>query len=419
MNLMTHAKQTLSSEFELVQFRRQFPILDTPINGCRLSYLDNAATSHMPQRVLSALWHYETTARANVQRGVHQLASRSTDAYDKARECVARYLNAVSSEEVVFTSGTTASVNLLAHSLGALFKTGDEVIISQAEHHSNYIPWMMLSERSGVKVKVVPVTEDGRIDMQAYRGLISSKCRLVAMNHASNVTGAVTDVESLVRTAHQAGALVFLDGAQAVPHGPVDVHGMDIDFYAFSGHKCYGPTGIGVLWGRQNLLDQLPPFIGGGGMTKRVDTDSAEYFTGYRRFEAGTPPIAQAVGLGEALDWLLEMPWDSLHARERMLTAQLLVVLESIPGLKIIGPRSVDHRLPLFSFDIAGMHPHDICHLMDQQGIALRGGHHCAQPLHQAFGLLSSTRVSLGLFNGEDDIIAFSTALKTTMEKLQ
>ncbi len=408
-----------TSEFQLAKFRRQFPILDTPINGCRLRYLDNAATSHMPQRVLSALWHYETTARANVQRGVHQLASRSTDAYEKARGVVARYLNADSSEEVIFTSGTTGSVNLLAHSLGALFKAGDEVIISQAEHHSNYIPWMLLSERSGVIIKTVPVTEDGRIDLQAYRALLSPRCRLVAMTHASNVTGAVTDVKSIIRLARDAGALVFLDGAQAVPHGPVDVVDMDVDFYAFSGHKCYGPTGIGVLWGRQDLLDLMPPFMGGGGMTQRVDTGSSEYLKGRRRFEAGTPPIAQAVGLGEALDWLLEMDWDSIRAQERKLTAQLLEVLESIPGLQIIGPRNLDHRIPLFSFDVDGIHPHDICHLMDQQGIALRGGHHCAQPLLQAFGLLASTRVSLSLFNGADDIIAFSVALRKTMEKLK
>ena len=416
---MKHAKQVTTPEFELAQFRRQFPILDTLVNGCRLHYMDNAATSHMPERVLSALWRYETTARANVQRGSYHLASRSTEAYEGARASVARYLNAVSPEEVVFTSGTTASVNLLAHSLGACFKPGDEVVISQAEHHSNYIPWMMLSERIGVKIKVVPVTGDGRIDLQAYEKMVSSRCRLVAMTHASNVTGAVTDVESVVRIAHEAGAFVFLDGAQAAPHGPVDVRALDIDFYAFSGHKCYGPMGIGVLWGHRDLMDQLPPFMGGGGMVQRVDEERIEYATGHRRFEAGTPPIAQAVGLGEAMDWLLELPWDTLHVRERMLSARLLEVLEDIPGLRIIGPRNLDQRLPLFSFDIDGIHPHDICHLLDQQGIAMRGGNHCAQPLAQAFGVTASTRVSLGLFNGEDDIIALSIALKKTIEKLQ
>ncbi len=409
----------LTSEFELAKFRGQFPILETSINGRKLHYLDNAATSHMPQRVLSAVWNYETTARANVQRGVHQLASRSTNAFEKARENVARFLNAFSSNEVVFTPGTTASVNLLAHSLGSRFKTGDEIIISQAEHHSNYIPWMMLSERNGVTVNIVPVTTDGRISMRAYREMISPRCRLVAITHVSNVTGAVTDVKSVVDTAHGVGALVFLDGAQAVPHGPVDVRSLDIDFYAFSGHKCYGPTGIGVLWGRQDLLDELPPFIGGGGMTQRVERSTTEYFTGYRRFEAGTPPIAQAVGLGEALAWLMELPWDNLHLRECRLMEQLLEVFDSTPGLKIIGPRDLDQRLPIFAFAIEGMHPHDICHLMDQQGVALRGGHHCAQPLHRAFNVSVSTRLSLGLFNAEDDIIAFSTALRSTIKKLQ
>ncbi|PID40907.1 MAG: hypothetical protein CR984_00805 [Proteobacteria bacterium] len=416
---MKQAKQVSSTNVELEAFRRQFPILDTSVNGRRLHYMDNAATSHMPERVLSAMWRYETTCRANVQRGSYHLASCSTGAYEAARASVARYLNACSPEEVIFTSGATASVNLLAHSLGSRFRPGDEVVISQAEHHSNYIPWMMLAERVGVGIRVVPVTDEGRIDIDAYKKLVSSQCRLVAMTHASNVTGAVTDVESVVRIAHDAGALVLLDGAQAAPHGPVDVQRLDVDFYAFSGHKCYGPMGIGVLWGRHNLLDRLPPFLVGGGMVGRVERSRIEYATGHRRFEAGTPPIAQAVGLGEAMDWLLELPWDTLHRRERTLCAQLLDVLGDIPGLRIIGPRTLDQRLPLVSFDIDGIHPHDICHLLDQNGIAMRGGHHCAQPLTQAFGIMASTRVSLGLFNGEDDIMALFAALKKALEKLQ
>lgn len=413
-----HAKQFATSEFELAQFRRQFPILETRVNGCRLHYLDNAATTHLPERVLSALWHYETNSRANVQRGVHQLASRSTDAYEGARVSVARYLNAASTQEVIFTSGTTASVNLLAHSLGSTFQAGDEVLISQAEHHSNSVPWLMLGERAGLVIKVVPVTEEGRLDLEAMKRLISPRCRLVAVTHASNVTGAITDVVAVVGIAREAGALVFLDGAQMVPHGPVDVQAMGIDFYAFSGHKVYGPTGIGVLWGRQALLEDLPPFMGGGGMVKRLHLGRREYAQGHQRFEAGTPPIAQAVGLGEALEWLMELPWDGLHEREHRLSARLLEVLKAMPGLRVLGPQNLDQRLPLFSFDIEGMHPHDICHLMDQQGVALRGGHHCAQPLMERFGVSASTRVSLALFNDEDDISALSEALKTTMEKL-
>lgn len=406
-------------KFCLSSFRHQFPILEEPVNGCRLHYLDNAATTQVPQRVLSALYQYEATARSNVKRGVHQLASRSTDAYEGAREIVARYLNAQSHEEVVFTSGTTASVNLLAFSLGSTFEAGDEIVISQSEHHSNYIPWMMLGERQGVIIKIAPVDGDGRIDMEALERLVSPRCRLIALTHASNVTGAVTDVISVVKIARHSGALVFLDGAQAAAHGPLDLQELDVDFYAFSGHKCYGPTGVGVLWGRQGLLKDLPPFLGGGGMVQRVCDTHTDYAEGYRRFEAGTPPIAQAVGLGEALQWLMEQPWETLRQRERKLTGLLLSMLKSIPGLRLLGPGNLDQRLPLVSFDIAGVHPHDLCYLLDQQGVALRGGSHCAQPLMQSFGVSASSRVSLALYNDEDDIEALSVALKSAVKILQ
>lgn len=390
--------------FDIQEFRSHFHILSTEVYGNPLCYLDNASTTLIPDNVLSAQLEFESTSRSNVARAGHFLATRATDAYEQARATVARYLNITNTDEIIFTSGTTAAINLLAHSLGATFKPGDEVVVSLAEHHSNFVPWQLLRDRAGIVLKTIPLAEDGRLDLDALETLVTDRCKLIAVTHASNVTGAITDVETIVAAARKVGAQVLLDGAQGAAHGPVDVPALGVDYYAFSGHKSFGPTGVGVLWGRAELLEPLPPFMGGGGIVERVTLAENRYASVPARFEAGTPPIAQAVALGAALEWLMALPWPEVRAHEQRLTQRLLASLESVPGLRIIGPRSADRRLPLFSFDMDGIHPHDLCHILDHQGVALRGGHHCAQPLMDALDLMATSRASLSLFNDETEI---------------
>jgi len=404
--------------FDITEFRAQFPILGSEVNGCRLRYLDNASTTFMPTAVLASMVEFENSSRANVSRAGHSLASKATDAYEQARSSVARYLNIENAEEVIFTPGTTAAINLLAYSFGSTFQPGDEVVVSLAEHHSNFVPWQLLRDRRGVHLKTIPLLADGCLDLETLDSLVTDRCKLIAVTHASNVTGAITDVDHVVAAARRVGAQVLLDGAQAAAHGPVDLPALGVDYYAFSGHKCFGPTGIGVLWGRQSLMGELPPFMGGGGMVERVTLEGNHYAQGAGCFEAGTPPIAQAVSLGAALEWLLALPWKEIRAHERRLTRKMLHSLQTIPGLRIIGPCTEEGRLPLFSFDIDGMHPHDICHILDQQGIALRGGHHCAQPLMDAFDLMATSRASLSIFNDEADIDALAEGLKQVIEVL-
>lgn len=403
--------------FDLRGLKAQFPLLKTEVKGGPLRYLDNASTTPMPQAVLDALFDFESGARSNVSRAGHQLAARATDAYEQARAEVARYLNA-SDSDIIFTSGATAAINLLAHSLGSTLKPGDEVLLSLAEHHSNFIPWQMLRDRRGIVVKIIPLLPDGRLDLDTLDEFVSERCKLIALTHVSNVTGAVTDVPRVVAAADKVGAQILLDGAQAVAHGSQDVQALGVDYYAFSGHKCFGPTGVGVLWVKDLESDKLPPFMGGGGMVARVNLAENHYVSGSRRYEAGTPPVAQAVGLGAALNWLMAMSTEALRDYESRLTRQLLASLEGIEGLRIIGPANIDNRLPLVSFDIEGAHPHDICHLLDQEGLALRGGHHCAQPLMDHFDLMATSRASLAFYNTEEDIEALAAGLKKAIEIL-
>ena len=399
--------------------RKQFPIFERKINDKPLHYLDSAAMAQIPQVVLDAVWQYETHSRANVQRSVYQLATESTDAYQGARLSVANYLNAPSAEEVIFTSGTTAAINLLAYGFGASLQEGDEVLISLAEHHSNFVPWQMLRDRCGIELKAIPLQSDGSFNLDEIDSLVTERCKLIAVTHVSNVTGLVSDVSRLVKAANKVGARVFLDGAQAAPHGPIDVQALGVDFYAFSGHKCFAPTGVGVLWCRQQALDELMPVMGGGGMVERVALDYTSYAAGYRVFEAGTPPIAQAVGLGAAVDWLQTLPWQNISRHEKELSVKLLEGLKDIPGLHLLGSEDLEGRLPIFSFDIEDMHPHDICHILDQHGVALRGGHHCAQPLLAEFDLFAATRASLALYNNEHDIDALLAGLHKALEILK
>lgn len=374
---------------------------------------------HRSDLVLAALQEFETSKRGNVSRSGHYLATQADEAYQLARQQAAQYINAETAEEIVFTSGTTASINLLANSLGSMLNAGDEVVISLAEHHSNFIPWQLLRDRSGIVLKAIGLTDDGRLDLSTLDDLVTDRCRLIAVGHVSNVTGAITDVKRITSKAQSVGAQVLLDGAQAVPHGPVDVQDLGVDYYAFSGHKCFAPNGIGVLWGRGDALAKLPPFMAGGGMVERVSWEANSYASGYRRFEAGTPPIAQAIGLGAALDWMMNLSWSQIKAHETALIDKMLAILNNTPELKIIGPNSAEDRIPVFSFDIAGYHPHDLCYLLDQQGIALRGGHHCAQPLMDVYDLVGTSRASLSFFNHEADIERFAAGLNNAINELR
>ncbi len=405
--------------FSPANWREHFPLLAARRPEAPLHYLDNAATGQICHEALNAAMAFETQSRANVLRGTYRLAERADAAYENARRRVAAWLNAASAEEVVFTSGTTASINLVAHAFGDTLQPGDEVVLSLAEHHSNFVPWQMLRDRRGVKLRILPLNAEGRLDLSSLGDFITPRCRLVAVTHASNVTGAVTDVAPLVAAARAVGARVLLDGAQAVQHGPVDVAALGVDFYAFSGHKVFGPTGVGVLWGRGEVLAALPPFLGGGGMIEHVSVDATTYALPPRRFEAGTPPIAQAIGLGAALDWLRQQPWADMHAHTARLAQRLIDGLAVLQGLTFIGPRELRDRLPVVSFDLAGIHPHDICQVLDERGVAVRGGHHCAQPLMDCFKLQGAVRASIVPYNDEADIDALLAGLKDAVRKLK
>lgn len=407
-----------ATAFDPAAIRAQFPLLNRGLNGGPLHYLDNGATSQLPQAVLDAVVKFETTSRANVLRSVHRLAEAATDAYEGARLDIARYLN-VPGDEIIFTSGTTSAINLVARSFGEGMQPGDEVVVSLLEHHGNFVPWQMLRDRRGVVLKILPVTAEGRIDLSALERTVGKRTKLIALAHVSNVTGAVTDAAPVVTAARTVGARVLLDGAQRTPHGPVDLPGLGIDFYAFSGHKMFGPTGIGCLWAKKELLDVLPPLMGGGEMIRTVTVERTEWADVPHKFEAGTPPIAQAVGLGAAVRWLMALDWAAAATHELRLTQRVLDGLGQLKGARVIGPSGLQGRAPVISFDLAGAHPHDVCQILDGFGVALRGGHHCAQPLMDHFGVAGTTRASLALYNNDADVDALLTGLDAAAAKLR
>lgn len=394
--------------FDAHAFRSAFPLLERGHGamGRRLHYLDNAATTQVPQRVLDALVAHETTCRANVRRGFYPLAEAATEAYEGARATVAAYLGAADPREVVFTSSATAAINLVALAMGERLGRGDEVVLSVLEQHGNLIPWLMLRERTGITLRFLTATGDGRIDARSIADAITPRCRLVAVTHGSNVTGAMTDPAPLVAAARAVGAWLLLDGAQRAAHGPLDVASMGADFYVLSSHKVFGPTGVGVLWGRRAVLEELPPVFGGGGMSRSVTLTGAIPAEAPYKLEAGTPPIAQAVGLATALDIVKRLPWADVHAHLLRLTGRLLARLGSIRGCRVLGPLDLHDRLPIVSFAIDGIHPHDLCHLLGERGVCVRGGHHCAEPLMESFGLEGTTRVSLAPYNDDADVDA-------------
>jgi cysteine desulfurase / selenocysteine lyase len=387
-----------------MSLRTRFPIFAR--TGKRLAYLDSGASAQIPDIVLDAVREFETGKRANVKRGVHALAEAATEAYAAARAQVAAYLGA-SPEETIFTSGCTAAINLVAHAFGTTLKPGDEIVVSELEHHSNLVPWQMLAARTGAVLRFLDGDGEGRI----VPSPLSPKTKIVALAHVSNVTGAVLDVASIVAEARKLGARVLLDGAQRAPHGPVDVTSLGVDFYAFSGHKAFAPHGAGVLWMKSTLIETLPPFLGGGEMIARVTREGFVPAKGPAKFEAGTPPISGAIGLGAACAWLATLDWNAIAAHELRLTGRLLDGLAAVSGVRILGPTGLQARAPVVSFDLEGAHPHDICQIMDRFGVALRGGHHCAQPLHAKYDLAGSTRASLAMYCEDSDIDLFFEGL--------
>lgn len=394
--------------FDVAAIRQQFPILQRTVHGKPLIYLDSAASAQKPDVVLDAMTDLARTSYANVHRGLHTLANETTEAYEKARETVARFINAEPTE-VVWTKSATEAVNLVASSFGLSLKAGDEIVLSEMEHHANIVPWHFLRERKGVVLKFIPVLDDGRLDMEAFKGLLSEKTRMVAVTHMSNVLGTVNDVAEVVRLAHAAGAPVLLDGCQGVVHTKVDVKALDVDFYVFSGHKLYGPTGIGVLYGKAERLAALPPYQGGGEMIGSVSLDRITYADPPHRFEAGTPAILEAVGLGAAIAWLNGLDRNAIFAHEHALYERVAEQLRGVNGVRILG--EAPGKGAVLSFTVEGAHAHDIAQVLDRYGVAVRAGTHCAEPLMRRFGVTSSARASFALYNTEAEADAFVDAL--------
>ena len=399
--------------------RGLFPAISSGDAG---AYLDNAATTQAPDPVLAAMAGFERMGRANVKRGIYPLAARATDAFEDARASVARYLSAADKDEVVFTSGATAAINLVAHAFGESLEKDDEIIIGEGEHHANIVPWQMLRDRKGVELVVLPVDGDGHLQLEKLPNLITERTRLIAVTHASNVTGAVSDVRVITAMARKRGIRVLVDGAQRAAHGLLDMQSLGCDFYVLSGHKMFGPTGIGALWARKEILEEMPPFLGGGEMIQRVTFRKTTFAPPPHRFEAGTPPVTQAIGLGAAADWLMGLDWPAITARERTLAQAMLEVLRRHGRIKVWEPAGFEGgrvpRLPILSFTVDGAHPHDICQLMGAEGVSLRGGHHCAQPLMDRLGAEATTRASIALYNDQADIDAFARALEKTLKVL-
>ena len=386
--------------FDPPVLRREFPIF---ANNPELVFLDSGASAQKPRAVIDRIAEYYRTDYANVHRGIYRLSARSTERYEEAREKVRRFLNAADPREIVFVRNTTEAINLVAQSWGPAFlKEGDEVLISVLEHHSNIVPWQLLRDRIGVRLVVAPIDATGGLDLAAFEAQLSPRTRLVAITHVANATGAVVPVETIVRLAHAKGAKVLIDGSQAAPRLPVDVRALGCDFYAFTGHKAYGPTGIGVLYGRYELLTEMPPWQGGGEMILHVSFDKTEYQDPPHRFEAGTPNIAGTIGLGAAIDFIEELGREGILEHEEALTDYGVDRLSRIPGVKLLD--AGQRRLGILSLDMEGVHPHDVAQVLDQHHVAVRAGDHCAQPLMEWFGLSGTTRASLGVYNDERDI---------------
>ena len=399
-----------SLAFDVATVRADFPILNQQVHGRPLVYLDNAATTQKPRAVIDALQRYYTTDNANVHRGVHVLAERATAAYEGARETVRRFINADSTREIVFTRNATESINLVARAWGdANVGEGDEVLITTMEHHSNIVPWQLLCERTGATLRVVSIDDDGDLVLDEFERLLTEKTKIVAVVHLSNALGTINPVKTIIRGARRVGAAVLVDGSQAAYHMPVDVADLGADFYAFTSHKLYGPTGIGVLYGREAVLDAMPPFLGGGEMIASVTFEGSTWNELPYKFEAGTPNIAGAIGLGAAIDYVNGIGFDAIGHHETAMLATLTNALEALPGLRIVG--TAKQKASVVSFVLDGIHPHDIGTIVDREGVAIRTGHHCAQPVMDRYGIPATARASLAMYNTTDDIEALVAAL--------
>ncbi|MEV6397510.1 cysteine desulfurase [Streptomyces sp. NPDC051907] len=415
---MTEARQGLPGLLDTEAIRKDFPILDRVIHdGKKLVYLDNAATSQTPRQVLDVLSEYYEQHNANVHRGVHVLAEEATALYEGARDKVAAFINAPSRDEVIFTKNASESLNLVANMLGWADEpyrvdSETEVVITEMEHHSNIVPWQLLSQRTGAKLKWFGLTDDGRLDLSDIEQVITEKTKVVSFVLVSNIMGTINPVEAIVRRAQEVGALVLIDASQAAPHMVLDVQALGADFVAFTGHKMCGPTGIGVLWGRQELLEDLPPFLGGGEMIETVSMHSSTYAPAPHKFEAGTPPIAQAVGLGAAVDYLTSIGMDKIAQHEHVLTEYAVKRLLEVPDLRIIGPTTAEDRGAAISFTLGDIHPHDVGQVLDEQGIAVRVGHHCARPVCLRYGIPATTRASFYLYSTPAEVDALVDGLE-------
>lgn len=393
------------TQFDVLALRREFPILQQEVNGHRLAFLDSAASSQKPRQVIECLEEFYRRYNANVHRGVYKLSEEATFAFERARGKVARFIGAASQREIIFTRNTTEAINLVAQSWGgANLRPGDRILLTMMEHHSNIVPWQMLAQRTGATLNYLNLDGEGRLALEELDTKLDERTRIVALTHQSNVLGTINPVRMIADRAHAVGALLLLDAAQSVPHMPVDVKSLGCDFLAFSGHKMCGPTGIGVLWGRRALLEAMPPFLGGGSMIKVVELEQSSYADLPARFEAGTPAIAEAVALGEAIDFLSAIGMEAVYRHEVELLDYALERLPHIPGLRLYGPTKRDARGGSLSFSLEGVHPHDIATILDGVGVAVRAGHHCTQPLHRYLDVPATTRASLYIYNLPEEI---------------
>ncbi len=409
-----------AAPIDVERVRADFPILQRLVNGRPLIYLDNAASSQKPRQVIQSLVDFYTNINANVHRGVHTLSVEATDAYEAARERVGRFVNAYDSDEIVFVRNTTEALNLVAVCWGrANLKPGDEILAPMFEHHSNLIPWQRVAQETGARIRLLQLTPDGALDMDDFRGLVGPRTRIVAIAHASNVLGTISDLTEISDLAHRAGAIVVADGAQSVPHLATDVRTLGPDFLAFSGHKMLGPMGIGALWGRRELLEAMPPFLGGGGMIREVYEDRATWAPLPEKFDAGTPSVADSIAFGVALDYLDDLGMQNIREHEIEVTAYALERLASLPDVAVYGPMDADLRTGVVSFNLEGVHPHDAGTILDEAGIAVRASHHCTQPLHRWLDIAASLRASFYIYNSRDEVDALVDALGTARRLYQ
>lgn len=404
------------AEFNIEKIRNDFPSLHQEVYGKPLIYFDNGATSQKPQVVIDAIDRYYSKDNANIHRGVHYLSQVATDQYEKARKTIQHYINAELEEEIIFTKGTTDSINLVAFSLGETLKSGDEIMITAMEHHSNIVPWQMLCERKGCNLKVVPINDSGELIMSEFDAMLSSKTKLISLTHVSNTLGTINPVEEIISKGHDAGAYILLDGAQSIQHMQVDMQKLDCDFYAFSGHKVFGPTGVGVLYGKKSVLDALPPYQGGGDMIAKVSFEKTTYNELPFKFEAGTPNISGGIALAAAFEYLNTFDIEALQSYEHELQEYAQKALLELPGVRIIGTAA--EKISVISFVIEGLHPFDIGTLLDKQGIAVRTGHHCTQPLMDRFGIPGTIRASFAFYNTKEEVDQFIKGVERSIKML-